>query len=110
MFDKLNMDNLNMGDLVQKIEDNAKNLKDNNSSKIFTASSGGDMVVASMNGNGELVDLEIDNSLMDDKESLQILLIAAINEVSATVESSKVKAQRDMAMSMLANGNIFGNK
>jgi DNA-binding protein YbaB len=63
-----------------------------------------------MNGAGELVDIEIDNSLMDDKESLQILLIAAINEVSSLAESSKTKAQREMAMSMLGGGNMFGNK
>ena len=50
----------------------------------------------SANGNGEIIDVAIDDSLLDDKESLQILLISAINEVINTVNQNKHSVVSDI--------------
>jgi DNA-binding YbaB/EbfC family protein len=68
--------------------------------QVFTAKSGGGLVSASMNGNGEVVDVSLDDSLLSDKESLQILLISAINDVSKMVEDDKKFATAQMLSSM----------
>jgi len=39
------------------------------------------MIELSINGNSEVIDLQIDDSLLEDKDSLQILLISAMNDV-----------------------------
>ncbi len=40
------------------------------------------MVKVSANGMGEIIDITIDDSLLEDRESLQILLISAINDLN----------------------------
>jgi DNA-binding YbaB/EbfC family protein len=104
MFDKLDMSNLNdmMGDFQKKAEE----LKNENENKVFTAKSGGGMVSVSINGNGDVIDLNIDDEMMDDKDSLQILLISAINDAIKMSEDNKKNA----TMSMLGGMNIFGNQ
>ncbi|MDO7252554.1 YbaB/EbfC family nucleoid-associated protein [Helicobacter cappadocius] len=72
----------------------------------LTSKSGGGLVSVSVNGAGELVDIDIDNSLLEDKESLQILLISAINDAYKSVEENK----KSMAMQMLSGLNPFGNQ
>ncbi len=47
------------------------------------------MVTISANGTGEIVDITIDNSILEDKESLQILLISAMNDINKMVEDNK---------------------
>lgn len=81
------------GDMPKKIQD----LQDKNRETLFNAKSGGGMVSVSMNGMGELVDLSIDDSLLKDKRSLEVLLISAINEVYKSVEENK----KSMAMNVL---------
>ncbi|MDE7173457.1 MAG: nucleoid-associated protein, partial [Helicobacter sp.] len=44
----------------------------------------------------------IDDSLLDDKESLQILLISAINDVLANVQNNR----NNMAMELLGDLNL----
>jgi hypothetical protein len=51
-----------------------------------------------------MIDLEIDDSLLEDKESLQILLIAAVNDANKMVEENK----KNSAMGMLGGMNPFG--
>ena len=50
-----------------------------------------------------IIDITIDDSLLEDKESLQILLISAINDVFKSVESNR----KNMAMGMLGNLENF---
>ena len=66
------------------------------SNKEFTAKSGGGLVSVSMNGNGEVIDITIDDSLLDDKESLQILLMSATNDATKMVEDNKKLATNQM--------------
>ena len=62
------------------------------------------MVELSINGKGEVIDLIIDDSLMEDKESLQILLIGAMNDAYKMVQQN----QQNSAMGMLGGLNPFG--
>ncbi len=103
MFDKLNLGDL--GKVFEEIQEKAKKLQEESEKKIFTAKSGGGMVKVSANGKGEIVDIEIDDSLLEDKESLQILLISAINDVLKMVEEDKQKS----AMNLMGS-NLFGQQ
>jgi DNA-binding YbaB/EbfC family protein len=57
------------------------------------------MVEISMNGKSEVIDVVIDKSLMEDKDSLQILLIAGINDAIEKVKD----AQKESAMNIVGN-------
>jgi DNA-binding YbaB/EbfC family protein len=97
----------NMGDLgkmLQGFEENAQKLKDELASKTFSVKSGGGMIELTLNGNGEVIDLNIDDELLSDKESLQILLIGAINDANKMVQQN----QQQSALGMLGGMGPFG--
>ena len=102
----------NLGDMSKMLEgmqENASKLQEELESKIFNVKSGGGMVEVSMNGKGEVVDLNIDDSLLSDKDSLQIMLIGALNDASKMVQQN----QQSSAMGMLGGMggmNPFGTK
>lgn len=73
-------DNMNLGEMINQFQQKAKEMADESSGVAFTAKSGGGLIKVTTNGNAEVVDIEIDESLMSDKESMQILLISAIND------------------------------
>jgi len=79
-----------MQDKAKEIQEQAKNIQ-------FTAKAGGGLIEITANGTGEVIDLNIDTTLLDDKEYLQILLISAINDVSSMAEENK-KSQAMNAM------------
>ena len=82
-------DNLNLNDFFKKIQEQMQE-QDN---KIYTAKSGGGLVEAYVNGKFEVVDIKIDDSLLEDKESLQILLMSAINDaIKMAIEDKKTQA------------------
>ncbi len=89
-----------MGDLskmLQGFEENAQKLKENLANKTFSVKTGGGMIELTLNGNGEVIDLNIDDELLGDKESLQILLIGAINDANKMVQQN----QQQSALGML---------
>ena len=89
-----------MGDLskmLQGFEENAQKLKEDLANKTFSVKTGGGMVELTLNGNGEVIDLNIDDELLGDKESLQILLIGAINDANKMVQQN----QQQSALGML---------
>lgn len=99
----------NLGDMSKMLEgmqENAKKLQIELESKIFKVKSGGGMVEMTINGKGEVTDINIDDSLLSDKESLQILLIGAINDANKMVEDNK----KNSALGMLGGINPFGDK
>jgi DNA-binding YbaB/EbfC family protein len=99
----------NLGDMSKMLEgmqENAAKLKAELESKTFSVKTGGGMVELSVNGNGEVIDLSIDDELMEDKDSLQILLIGAINDANKMVQQN----QQNSAMGMLGGLNPFGAK
>ncbi|MEA2099914.1 MAG: YbaB/EbfC family nucleoid-associated protein [Campylobacterota bacterium] len=102
----------NMGDMAKMLEgmqENASKLQADLESKTFSVKSGGGMVEVSINGKGEVVDINIDDSLMSDKDSLQILLIGAMNDAYKMVKQN----EQSSAMGMLGDMggmNPFGAK
>lgn len=98
----------NMSKMLEGMQENASKLKADLESKTFSVKTGGGMVELSVNGNGEVVDLTIDDELLSDKDTLQILLIGAINDANKMVQQN----QQSSAMSMLGGlgGNPFGAK
>jgi len=102
----------NLGDMSKMLEgmqENASKLQAELESKTFSVKSGGGLVEVSMNGKGEVLDVNIDDSLLSDKDSLQILLICAINDATKMVKHN----EQNSAMGMLGGMgglNPFGNK
>jgi len=102
----------NMGDMSKMLEvmqENAAKLQAELESKTFNVKSGGGLVEVSMNGKGEVIDLNIDDSLLSDKNALQILLIGALNDASKMVQQN----QQSSAMGILGGiggMNPFGAK
>ena len=94
-----------MGKMLEGMQENAEKLKSEMANKTYTVKSGGGLVELSVNGNGEVIDLIIDDTTLTDKDMLQILLIGAINDANKMVQQN----QQQSAMGMLGNmGNPFG--
>jgi hypothetical protein len=90
----------NMGDMSKMLEgmqENAAKLQEELESKTFSVKTGGGLVELSVNGKGEVIDLVIDDSTLNDKNMLQILLIGAINDANKMVQQN----QQQSAMGML---------
>jgi len=104
MFD--NMDFSKMGDMLSKMQEEATKMQAESEGKTFSSKSGGGMVKVTANGKSEIIDIELDDSLLEDKDSMQILLISAINDVIRMVEEDK-KLQ---ATNMLGSLGGFGAK
>jgi len=89
-----------MGDMSKMLEgmqENAAKLKAELESKTFSVKTGGGLIELSVNGNGEVIDLVIDDTTLTDKDMLQILLIGAINDANKMVQQN----QQSSAMGML---------
>ncbi|MDR1976243.1 MAG: YbaB/EbfC family nucleoid-associated protein [Campylobacteraceae bacterium] len=87
MFD--GFDFSKMGAMFEEAQKKAQELQEESKNKTFSAKSGGGLVSASANGNGEIIDITIDDSLLSDKDSMQILLISSINDVLKMVEEDR---------------------
>ena len=91
-----NMDFSKMGEMLQRAQEEAKKMQEESEDKEFTSKSGGGLIKVTANGKGEVIDMEIDDSLLEDKDSLQILLISAVNDVYHMVEENKKLAASQM--------------
>jgi len=90
------MDFSKMGEILQKAQDDAKKMQDESAKKEFTTRSGGGLVNVTASGAGEIIDISVDDSLLEDKDSMQILLISAVNDVLHMVEEDKKLAASKM--------------
>jgi len=105
MFDNMNLGD--MGKMLEQVQAQAEKMDAEMASKSYTAKAGGGMMSISMSGKGEVIDVTIDDSLLEDKSSLQILLISCINDVNKMVEADK----KNSAMGALGGmGSLFGQK
>jgi len=95
----------NMGKMMEQMQEKAKELQEQAKKVEFTAKAGGGLIEVTANGAGEVIDLNIDDSLLEDKESLQILLISAMNDVNKMIEDNK----KSQAMGMMGGLNPFGS-
>ena len=103
MFEGLDLGN--MGKMMEQMQEKAKEIQEQSKNVQFTAKAGGGLVELTANGAGEVIDLNIDDSLLDDKAYLQILLMAAMNDVNKMAEDNK----KSQAMGMMGGMNPFGN-
>ncbi len=88
---------------AQEIQDNLKKAQDEISLLEVTGESGAGMVKVTMNGRHEVKRVEIDNTLInDDKEMLEDLIAAAINDANKRVE----KTTQDKMSSITAGLNL----
>ena len=94
-----------MGKMLEQVQEKAKEVQEQSKNIQFTAKAGGGMIEITANGLGEVIDLSIDDSLLDDKESLQILLISAMNDIAKMVEDNK----KSQALGMMGGMNPFGS-
>ncbi|MCK9374158.1 MAG: YbaB/EbfC family nucleoid-associated protein [Sulfuricurvum sp.] len=95
-----------MGKIVEALQAQAQTMDKELSERRYTVKSGGGMVKLTVDGKGEAIDLEIDDSLLEDKSSLQIILLSAITDGYKMVEDNK----KQHAMGMLGGLNPFGSK
>ena len=104
MFEGLDMSK--MGAMMEELQSKAKEMEEESKNITMTSKSGGGMVEVTANGANEIIDISIDDSLLDDKSSLQILLMSAVNDVLKMVEDNK----KSQAMGMMGGMNPFGMK
>jgi len=104
MFEGLDMGK--MGQMMEELQSKAKEMEEQSKNVILTVKAGGGMIELTANGTGEVTDITIDDSILEDKESLQILLISAINDINQKVEDNK----KSQAMGMMGGLNPFGMK
>ena len=74
---------------AQKMQQEMLRMQQEQESKTFSASAGGGMVTATVNGKHELVSLAIKHEAVDpdDVEMLQDTVIAAVNEAMRTADN-----------------------
>jgi DNA-binding YbaB/EbfC family protein len=106
MFDGIDLSKINLNEVMGQVQEMASKAKEKNADTIFTSKAGGGMVEISINGNSEVIDLQIDDSLLEDKDSLEILLISAMNDVIKQSDESK----KMMAMNMMGGLGALGQK
>ena len=85
-----------MGQMLEDVQKKAQAIEQVSQRREFGAKSGGGLVSVKANGKGEVLDISIDDSLLEDKESLQILLISAVNDVLKMIEDDRKNAASRM--------------
>jgi len=104
MFEGFDMSK--MSEMMSQMQDKAKEMQEQAKNIQFSAKAGGGLVEITANGAGEIIDLNIDDTLMADKAYLQILLMSAMNDITTRVEENK----KSQAMGMMGGMNPFGSK
>ena len=90
---------------AQKMQQEMLRMQEEMENKTYTATAGGGVVSASVNGKHEVVDLKIDPDAVDpdDVEMLQDMVMAAVNEAMRTAD-----AEAASNMSRLTGGLNLG--
>ena len=90
---------------AQKMQQDMLRMQEEMENKVFTATAGGGMVKAGVNGKHEIVELTINPEAVDpdDVEMLQDMVIAAVNEAMRTADTDSANN-----MSRLAGGMNLG--
>jgi DNA-binding YbaB/EbfC family protein len=93
---------------AQFIQENMAKMIEESGNKLVRASSGGGMVTATANWKIQIVSLEIEKEVVnpDDKELLQDLIVAAVNE--ALMEAQKAANEEMLKISSQISPNFLG--
>ena len=99
------MNQMAMMKQAQKMQQELLRMQEEQETKVYTASAGGGMVSASVNGKHEVVELTINPEAVDpdDVDMLQDMVIAAVNEALRAAETDK-----NNNMSRMAGGLNLG--
>ena len=83
---------------AQKMQQEMLRMQEELETKTYTATAGGGMVKAEVNGKNEIVNLTINPEAVDpdDVEMLQDMVIAAVNEALRTAENDKANQMSRM--------------
>src|SRR5215470_13310249 len=81
---------MNMQQLMKQAQKMQEQLQKNMESTVVEASAGGGMVSVKMNGNKQLLSVQVEQEVFagGDKEMLQDLIVAAVNEAVRKVEEA----------------------
>ena len=104
------MDMSKMAEMMKDLQSKAQEMEEQSKNITMTAKAGGGMVEVTANGANEIIDITLDDSLLEDKSSLQILLISAINDVLKMVEDNKKSQAMNSFGGMMGGMNPFGAK
>jgi DNA-binding YbaB/EbfC family protein len=90
---------------AQKMQQDLLRMQEEQENKTYTATAGGGMVSATVNGKHELVDLQIKEDAVDpdDVEMLQDMVMAAVNEAMRAADADAAQN-----MSRLTGGLNLG--
>ncbi len=96
----------NMQQMMQQAQKMQEQLRKQLTETVVEASSGGEMVSVKMNGNKQLLSIEIDPEIFEggDREMMQDLIVAAVNEATRRVD----EAMSTQLGSLAAGLNIPG--
>lgn len=99
------MDMMKMLGKVKEVQSKMKEAQENLGHITTTGEAGAGMVVATVNGKKELINLEIDESLFtpDDKDMLKDLIIAAVNKAIVNVDVLAKEEIKKSTEGMLPN-------
>ena len=81
---------------AQKVQEDMQKRQEEMANMEVIGESGGGMVKVAVNGKHEARRVEIDEGIMDDKEMLEDLIAAAINDATHKVESRTREQMSDM--------------
>ncbi len=98
------MDMSKMTQMLGDLQGKAQEMQAQAKSVEMSAKGGGGLLNVTINGAGEVIDITIDDSLLADKSSLQLLLMGTINDAIKMVEDNK----KSQAMGMFGDLNPFG--
>ncbi len=90
--------NMNMIKQAQKMQQNMLKMQEELENKEFSASVGGGVVSATVNGKGALLSVTISPDAVDpdDVEMLQDLIVAAVNEASRAAEEASAAEMKKL--------------
>lgn len=90
--------NKNMMKQVQKLQKQMEEMQNELKESVVEASSGGGVVTAKVNGEKEVLEIHIDKEVVDpdDVETLEDLILAAVNEAMRKVDDKSQEAYQKM--------------
>ncbi|MBD3610478.1 MAG: YbaB/EbfC family nucleoid-associated protein [Gammaproteobacteria bacterium] len=98
-----------MGNLMkqaQKMQEDMQKAQDEIANMEVNGQSGGGMVKVSMTGRHDIKKVEIDDSVMDDKEMLEDLVAAAVNDAVRQVEQQSQERMSGLTAGMNLPGGM----
>lgn len=103
------MNQASMMKQAQKMQQDLMKMQQDLEAQVFTASSGGGVVKATVTGKKELTEIIIDPEAVDpdDIEMLQDMIVAAVNEALRTAEEASAQSMSRITGSLGGLGSLF---